>query len=165
MTDSILLNDGTSFLLLNDGTSKLLLNAHVAPSVGGVDIVGTHAVADLRGIGAGRRKKKRIRAIGIIMDGRISRLIVIPSTSKIFQKVILELKSKIAKIINPRVEGKLWKSNHYETKARIDKTTSLDIRGKLPFSVYEKYLKKKLKESRLRKLKKLFDMYKEVEDE
>lgn len=28
MGDSILLNDGTSFLVLNDGTSQILLNAH-----------------------------------------------------------------------------------------------------------------------------------------
>jgi len=32
MSDSILLNDGSSFLVLNDGTSKILLNTHVAPA-------------------------------------------------------------------------------------------------------------------------------------
>ena len=41
MADSILMNDGSSFILRNDG-GQILLNAHVA--VGGVDIVGTHAV-------------------------------------------------------------------------------------------------------------------------
>jgi len=30
MSDSVLLNDGTSFVLLNDGTSQVLLNIHVA---------------------------------------------------------------------------------------------------------------------------------------
>jgi len=41
MADSILLNDGSSFLLLNDGSSQVLLNAHEA--VLGVTIEGTHA--------------------------------------------------------------------------------------------------------------------------
>jgi len=40
MADSILLNDGSSFLVLNDGTSTVLLNAHVG---GGVGISGAHA--------------------------------------------------------------------------------------------------------------------------
>jgi len=39
MTDSILMNDGTSFILKNDG-GQILLNRH---GVGGVDISGIHA--------------------------------------------------------------------------------------------------------------------------
>ena len=40
MGDSVLLNDGSSFLLLNDGSSHVLLNAHEG---GGVTIQSTHA--------------------------------------------------------------------------------------------------------------------------
>ncbi len=40
MSDSILLNDGSSFVLLNDGSSHVLLNAHAEA---GLTISGTHS--------------------------------------------------------------------------------------------------------------------------
>jgi len=39
MGDSVVLNDGTSFVLLNDGSSHVLLNEHTA--VGGITIQST----------------------------------------------------------------------------------------------------------------------------
>ena len=56
-SDKLLLNDGTSNLLLNDGTSVLLLNS--VTGEGGIEISGTHPVADLRGLGLGRKRQPR----------------------------------------------------------------------------------------------------------
>ena len=53
MTDSVVLNDGTSFLVLNDGTSTVLLNEQTDA---GINITGRHAIQQT----AKRRRTKLI---------------------------------------------------------------------------------------------------------
>lgn len=159
MTHSVvLLNDGTSQVLLNDGTSLLLLNAE---GVGhGVDIQGIHPIVDLRGFGAGRKPKRKSRQICIMVNGKISCIFPMPTKGKLFRQVETKFQSQISRIFNSKTLGKLWKSKHFETRFRLDKKTRIKIFGERQAKIFEK-----LKESKLKKMKKLFDAYKESQDE
>lgn len=157
MSDSVLLNNG-DFVLLNDGSSQVLLNTHVAPT--GIRIQGTHPIVDLRGFGAGRKPKRKSRQICIMVNGKISCVFLMPTKGKLFRQVETKFQSQTSRALNLKTLGKLWKSKHFETKFRIDKKTRIKIFGKREAGIFEK-----LKESKLKKIKKLFDVYKESQDE
>jgi len=89
MTDCfILLNSGDK-ILLNDGVSRVLLNS--CDGNQGVILQGDHAVADLRGIGLGKKKKRTVLVYTLEAHSRLSRLRMSTSTARL--TVITESKA------------------------------------------------------------------------
>jgi len=81
--ENILLNNGDD-LLLNDGSSVVLLNLE-SP---GIHIANVHAVADLRG--AGRRRRRRRSQTVMEAVGQISRIKPFTGTARLFKKNTLQ---------------------------------------------------------------------------
>ena len=151
MTHSkILLNDGSSAILLNDGTSFLILNAEGDVHVSGVDIQGTHPVADLRGI-AQVKKKKRIQPV-LQAVGQISRFSIFSGSARLFRKNKLSAESKISKVIESRMMGRIWRP----TKLWMESMVFSNNKIKLPISDVEKEMKEHLRRIKLRKKLKEF---------
>ena len=140
--ENVLLNDGSD-LLLNDGSSVVLLNLETA----GIHIAGIHPVQDLRGIA--RRKKRR--SITTVMEavGQISRVISFNGTARLFRKNTLHSESKITKMYESKMVGKIWRPNTLWMESTV-----FGERIKLPISDIEKEMKENLKKAKLKKMMK-----------
>jgi len=166
MADSfVLLNDGTSFLLLNDGTSKVILNDLII--VPGVKLEGDHTRAqigttsDLRGISQKKRRLvTKIRTFSCIRLKRELRIrCYITRTEK------MRLDSKIGRKSQFKLISRLGtplKSLNIE--ARIIKKSLTEVFAKIPRYIKYKHEHLNKKQGKLDELKKLYDTFKELDD-
>ncbi len=141
--ENVLLNNGDDILLNNGGL--VLLNIETP----GIQIAGqNHSLADLRGIG--RRKKRRRRHTAIEAVGQISRIISFTANAKLFRKIQLRIESKISRGVECRMVGKIWKPNQLWMESTVFSNKGI----KLPISDIEKMMKEKMKKAKLKKMMK-----------
>ncbi len=167
MASFVLLNDGSSFVLLNDGSSKLLLNDEAAP-VTGVELVGTHAQAQ---IGDKRHSsqwtevpQENTRMIDV--SGKIKITITLPIKSKIVRNNIIISESKILRETVQIIKSKISKMNIREVKSRISSgITLVEVLGYNLNQHTDKLLKKVEKNAKLDNIKELFKQYRGINDE
>jgi len=144
--ENLLLNNGDN-VLLNDGLSLVLLNG---TEVTGIHIGGEHAVADLRGIA--QKKKPKLISPALRAVGKISKINIFSGSGRLFRKKKLTAESRITKIIESNMVGRVWKSYKLWMESMVFSNNKI----KLPISDVEKQLKENLKRAKLRKLMKEF---------
>jgi len=173
MVDSFLLLNSGDYVLLNIG-DKILLNGAV-PTPTGVVIEGQHAVADLRGIGADK-KKKRIRLHEFESTGRISRVKTFAATARIQKLTEMSATAKITRLFEGIATAKLTRLNTriaeglVYTRKTPKPTTQEEISDKLDnldskMNAHYKSLKEKDYTNRkLKDIRELYDMYKDMDE-
>jgi len=158
----ILLNSGDK-ILLNDGVSALLKNSCDEVVVSGVTIEGTHATADLRGMGEGK-KKKRVLVYTLEAYGQVSRQHQLTATAKTQRIVESTAIGKISKVTEAIATAKTVRVNSLLAEARVYSKGTKGIQDIQ--DVYDRNNKtiSYIREARKEKLKKMFDDYKEQFD-
>ena len=143
MPHNILLNEGGR-LLSNDGADNfIVLNA--GAELHGVNIENIHATQDLRGIG--RRRRRRVTEMfPIEVYGRI----VYQNRIETYAKLLRERPFKtVSKILTESVP---------KTTSKVYTTTLLEVKSKIMI------LQHRVKEVKMKKIKKLYDEYKQEFD-
>ena len=153
----VLLNSG-DYVLLNDGTSRVLLNSSTPAVDNGVIISGQHATPLIGSI-APPKRQTNIKEYELIALGKITRTVSILA------------KCTIIKIMMSEVRGRISRLFHENTA--LSKITRLieNINAKSFTYVNENDYQhaKKIQESRriakVKRLRSMFEEYKEFEDE
>ena len=151
----VLLNSG-DFVVLNDGTSKVILNSSTVE--GGVVIENQHAVPLIGSI-APPKRQTNIREFELIALGKITRTVSIFAKCTLIKIMISEVKGRISRLFTENTAS--------------SKITRLieNINAKSYTFVDEKAYQhaKKIQESRrltrIKRLRRLFEDYKDSEDE
>ena len=151
MTHStILLNNGISHIRLNDGSGILLLNAEGGEH--GIAIQNAHAISDLRGLGADKRRKRKTRISKATAQARIATLSASKTESLLLRQQLM------------KVESKIQKSNDLNIKSKIfDEYRTEFVDGK--WEDFENEMSDKIKEGKLKKIRKLYYDYEGIYDE
>jgi len=152
----ILLNSGDK-ILLNDGVSALLKNSCEEVVVKGVQLEGTHAVADLRGIGLDK-KKDRVLVYTLEAYAQVSKIRTFRGAAR-----ILSITESVAK-------ARLYKNREFVSKAQIIRNDSFIAESmifhrdpkKREFYHRVALARNNMIEQKKYRLRKLFDEYLDV---
>lgn len=164
----VLLNSG-DYALLNDGTSKIILNEGAEEP--GVIISGTHAIQVLGD------PKPKLKQYELTAGGKISRVSVLMAFARIQRIVSFEAYARLLRVSESAATAKITRLHEHiatsDTFQRIRAEYSLDATA----STFERNEDKErqaratdavdrfVRESKVAKLKKLFDLYREESDE
>lgn len=156
MSDFVLLNSG-DFVLLNSG-DKVLLNEAVA--AGGVDVQGTHALPVIGVVEP--RPKPRIKEFELTAIGKITRNSLFHATARLRRVLDFAALSKIIKPVETffTANSKITRAHGYLAEAT---TYSADPQKELEWN-RNNTIDRYVKESKVRKLKDLYDMYSDIDE-
>lgn len=155
--DQIALESGNGFLILERSADQ------------GVQIAGQeHSVPimDLRGWKSQQFQKQVMCFIDV--SGQIKCKTTMVLTSPILRRVIESMTCRIANIINTTLKGKIWRTSKEQYQGKIDRALFLDSGIKLTNKEHDDLMndriKDKIKESKRKSTKSLWDLYRETFD-
>jgi len=159
--------------------SRILLNeagpAH-GPAVTGVVLQGDgfdsgtgafRYTGDFRGLGVNAPKRRRKWATGAILEfyAPIKRYIDLPLSAKLERRQSYIIESKITRFVEHKMVSKVFRMINMDIKSRVIVESSLKTIGRLPNRVYKDLSDKYKRNEKIKKVKGLFDAYKEVKDD
>ena len=159
----VLLNSG-DFVLLNDGTSKVILNS---TADNGVIVQGIHATQLISD------PKRKLKQYELTAGGQISRVSILTATGKIQRLSVNPVTAKLSRISENVATSKITRlyemvakgTSYHKIKSVYTLGATAQIFAKDHTKETQYYHKKQLdkyvKESKVSKLRKIFDLYKE----